>query len=74
MAGNPISRRVSVLALGRLPGATAGRRRVPLLVAIATTFGGTIAAARMPLGAVGAARSSCSQLSPRLHFWLSSVR
>ena len=39
MAGNPSSQRVSVLALGRLPGATAGRMRVPLLVAMATTFG-----------------------------------
>ena len=36
---DPISRRVSVLALGRLPGATAGRMRVPLLVAMGATFG-----------------------------------
>ena len=35
----PISRRVSVLSVGRLPGATAGRMRVPLLVAMASTFG-----------------------------------
>ena len=36
---DPVRRRVSVLALGRLPGATAGRMRVPLLVAMGATFG-----------------------------------
>ena len=58
---DPISRRVSVLALGRLPGATAGRMRVPLLVAMGTTFGVSLT----QMGAIiGASLAATGLLGP----------
>lgn len=57
----PISRRVSVLALGRLPGATAGRMRVPLLVAMGTTLGVSLTL----MGAIiGAGQAATGLLGP----------
>ena len=60
-AADSVRRRVSVLALGRLPGATAGRMRVPLLVAMGATFGVSLTV----MGAIiGASQAATGVLGP----------